>query len=119
MSIYDDMQAVARDVLGEFNQGGISYVQLTPASGPRDNPGKPGEVVHPITDGVARGVEYKYIDGSQVVASSGQITCAAPKPFVPKINDFVIVGGQRHKIVESKAIPPTGTPVTYVIIYER
>lgn len=119
MSIYDDMQAIGRELLTEFNQDGISYVELIPAMGPPDNPGAPSETVHSLTGAVARGVEYKYVDGTQIVASDGQVTCKAPLSFTPKIKDWVIVGGQRHKIKSATAIPPTGTPVVYVWIYER
>ncbi len=119
MSIYDEMRVVAKEVLTEFKQGGIKYVRLNAAVGPPDNPGVPSETSFVIDDGVARGVEYKYVDGTQVVASDGQITCGAPQQFTPNIKDYVEVGGQRHKIRRVTAIPPTGTPVAYTIIYAR
>lgn len=123
MGFYDDMQGVASDILRDFNQGNTSgsdkmqYVELVSGNGPADNPGAPTEVLHPIT-GVAKGVEEKYINGTQIVMSDGQITCEVGS-FVPKAKNFVIVGGKRHKIEMATQIPPTGTPVAYIMIYKR
>ena len=121
MSIYDEMRMVAKELLGsdDFRQQGIRYVELTKGTGPRENPGPPTEKIHDIVDGVARGVDARYIDGTQVVASDGQVTCGVPQPFTPKVFDWVIVGGQRCKIKQLKPIPPTGVTVAYVMIYER
>lgn len=119
MSIYDDLVPVATEVLKEFNQPELSYVELVPATdGTPFDPGEPTPVVHPIIGGVARGVEFKYVDGSQVVASDGQITCSVRQSFTPDIKDYVDVGKQRCKIKRATGLPPT-TPVVYIIIYER
>lgn len=121
MSIYDEMQSVAKELLGsdDFAQAGIKYIALVKGAGSPDNPGKPTEVLYTIADAVARGVEYKYVDGTQIVTSDGQVTCGAPQSFTPKIGDWVEVGGKRHKIKMCTAVPPTGTPVVYKLIYER
>jgi hypothetical protein len=119
MSIYDDFQIIAKELLTEFHQDRLQYIEMIPATGGTpDNPGTPTTKTYDIPDGVARGVEYKYIDGSQVVGTEGQITCAVGE-FVPKIGNFVSVNGDTHKIVKATAIPPTGTPVVYVMVYER
>ena len=118
MGFYDDMQSVATDILGDFNQDGLKYIELVSGNGPPDNPGAPTEIVHTIIAGVAKGVEEKYVDGSQIVTSDGQITCAVGS-FAPKAKDFVIVGGKRHKVEMATQIPPTGTPVALVMIYKR
>lgn len=125
MGFYDDMRGIASDLLREFsqstNQGGspqMKYVELIPAEGPPDNPGVPTEQVHDIIGGVARGVDEEYIDGSQVIASNGQITCEVGT-FTPKVDDYVILNQKRHKVIRTVNIPATGTPVAYVIIYER
>lgn len=122
MGFYDDMQGVASDILRDFNQGNTSgddkmqYVEVVTGNGPADNPGK-REVLHDII-GVAKGVDEKYLKGTQIIASDGQITCEVGT-FKPKAKDFVIVSGKRHKVKEATAIPPTGTPVALVIFYER
>lgn len=121
MSIYDDMQSAASEILKEFNQSGVSYIHLTPAvGGKRYDPGTPTETEYKIVGGVARGVEYKYVDGTQIVASDGQVTCAiSALPVRPGMPGFMIVGGQKYKIKKVTTVPPTGTPVVYLIFYER
>ncbi len=125
MGFYDDMQGIASGLLREFSQSTsangtpqMKYVELIPAAGPKDNPGVPTETTHDIIGGVARGVDEMYVDGTQVVASNGQITCEVG-PFVPKAKDYVILNGKRHKVIKTVNLPATGTPVAYVIIYER
>lgn len=118
MGFYDEMQGVASSVLADFGQAGISYVKVIPASGPPDNPGQPGEQIILLADAVARGVEFKYVDGTQIVATDGQIVCAVNPAFEPRAQDFVIVKGKRHKVKKGGQIPPTGVPVAYIIFYE-
>lgn len=125
MGFYDDMQGIASDLLREFSQSTsedgtpkMKYVELIAAGGPVDNPGVPTETVHDIIGGVARGVDEMYVDGSQVIASNGQITCEVGT-FEPKAKDYVILNGKRHKVTKAVNLPATGVPVAYVIIYER
>lgn len=125
MGIYDDMQAITSGLLREFSQATVldgesqmKYVELIAASGPADDPGMPSEKLHNMIGAVARGVDEQYVDGSQVIMSNGQITCEVGT-FVPKAKDFVILNGKRHKVIKTVNLPATGTPVAYVIIYER
>ena len=73
MSFYDDMQNVASDVLKQFQQGVIKYVDITSGTGPADDPGEPTENEF-ILDGAARGVKFKYVQNGFAVASDLQIT---------------------------------------------
>lgn len=115
---YSDMQAVASAVIGEFEQGLIQYVAMTNGGLAPDNPGEPTEVMTTIS-GVARGVQFKFIDGTNIFASDGQITFPADTGIVPTLSGFIEVDGRRHKIVSASAIPPAGTPVAYRVIYRR
>jgi hypothetical protein len=118
VDFYSDMQGVASAVIGEFAQGTISYVALTNNGLSPDNPGEPIEVVTTVP-GVVRGVQFKFIDGTNIFASDGQITIPADTGIVPSITGFIEVDGRRHKIVSASAIPPAGTTVAYRVIYRR
>lgn len=115
---YKDMQAIASGLLAEFKQGDVRYVQVTPGTGPADRPGKPTETPHTV-DAAARGVQQRYVDGSNIVQSDMQITMAVKPGLVPDMFGFVEGDGTRFKIVGVQQIPPFGMPVSYVIIFRK
>lgn len=123
MTFYDDMRAVASDVIGEFKQGTVIYVEMQPQAGATpDNPSAPVPVEHPI-NAVTRPVEFKYVDGTQIVQSDEQFTIAAldaeAAGFEPSMTGFALIDGTRSKIVGIKRIPAAGDPITYTIIVRR
>lgn len=115
---YQDMQGIATSLLKEFNQGAIEYVELTAGTGPRDNPGAPSEVAYPV-DGVARGVQQRYVDGTNIVQTDMQATLAVKEGLTPSMSGFVRGDGMRYKIVGVRQIPPFGTPVAHVVIFRK
>lgn len=117
-NFYDEMQSIAASVINEFKQGTITYTALVAGNGSPDNPGEPREVTSTI-DATTRGVEYRYIDGTNIVASDGQLTMPANLGVIPSIEGYITVDGKRHRIVQVSAIPPAGTPVAYAVIYKR
>jgi hypothetical protein len=118
--IYADLQAVARDVLAEVNQGVIKYIKITPGTGPGDNPGAPVENSYTLDGAVARGVSQKYVMKSLAVASDLQLTMSVRTDgVVPDIRGFIEMDGERYKIVHVDTIPPAGTPVVHVIIFRK
>lgn len=123
MSIYDEMQGVAHELLTEFDQGGLTYIRLVPGNGPPDNPGAPTQDIKKFA-GVARGVSFKYIgttlaNGSLVVASDLQVTLPADLGINPDMADFVGVATVQHKIIQIIKLPATGTVVAYRLIIRR
>lgn len=118
VSFYEEMQKVATGVLKEFAQGVVSYVTFTNSGGTPDDPGEPVPVVHSINAAV-RGVAYKYIDGTNIVASDGQLTMPVTPGLTPTDKGFIDVDGKRHRIMSVQQIPAAGTPVAYIIIFKR
>lgn len=114
---YQEMQAVASDLLGEFKQGVIQYVALTPGTGPRDNPGEPTETPHTI-NATARGVSFKYVDGTNIVSSDLQLTMPGDG-IAPEMTGFIRVDGVRYKIVQIVRKPAAGTPVAWTVIFRK
>lgn len=119
MSIYDEMQNVARELLSdpEFRQGVISLIRLTPGNGPVDDPGNPTETAYAL-DGTARGVKFKYVSMGLAVASDLQITHSVIA-VEPAMSDFVQVDGVRYKVVQVIRKPSAGTPVAFTLIIRR
>lgn len=114
---YEEMQAVASDVIAEFAQGSIAYVEITPGAGPADDPGAPTETVHPI-DAVARGVAFKYVDRTTVVGSELQITMPGDG-VEPSMNGFIRVDEKTYKIVKIIRKPSAGTVVAWTVIFRK
>lgn len=115
---YSDMQNVAKSVLKDFNQGEIAYVQMVPGNGPADNPGSPTPVTTVFEGATARGVEWKFLSNTNVLASDLQITI--PGGIVePEPEGYFTVDGTHYKIVEIRRTPAAGTVVTYTVIVRK
>lgn len=115
---YLEMQGVATEILSDFNQGEIAYVIETPGTGLDDDPGTPSVVTTPLTSATARGVEFKFLSGSDVLASDLQITIPGGI-ITPQPEGYFTVDGVRHKIVEIKKVPAAGTPVVFIVIVRK
>lgn len=118
MSIYDDARLIATDLLNEFKQGTILYVELQPQAGATpDNPGEPVEVEHTL-NAVARPVSTKYVDGSHIVQSDKQIIMPGDG-IEPRMSGSMKIDGVTHKIIEIMPVPAAGDPVTYTVIVRK
>lgn len=118
MSFYDDMQDVTSDVIEEFKQGVIEYVETTPGNGPDDDPGPAVPTYHPV-NGTVRGVKFKYVQQGLAVASDLQVTMAVDDGFTPDMKGFVKIDGVRYKIARVIPKPAAGTPAAYVLIVRK
>lgn len=125
MGLYDDMQAVAREVLTDpdFNQGIIKYIGITPGAGPVDDPGPSTPTPFTLAGAVASGVWMKYVNMNLAVATDLQVVMSVDTRFTPDMTDMVDIEKppgsgtfKRHKIVSVIQTPAAGTPVTYTLI---
>ena len=140
MTIYDDLQGIAAGLLKDFNQGGISLVQLTPGvqsarvssfslafdldaftaqiPDDPDYPPAPIETLVPL-EGVARGASYKYVRQGLAVKGDLEVTVAVKAGINVGIDDHIMVKSDKYKIVEDLTVPAAGTPVTWKFIARR
>lgn len=118
MSIYEDMQGVARELLTEFNQGTKKYVDIVPGNGPVDEPGAPTETRYDIV-GTVIGISFKYVQQGLGVASDLQMSAPVDPRYEPKITGFIEIGSKRYKIVNIVRKPEAGTVVAYAFIIRR
>jgi hypothetical protein len=116
MAFYDEMQAVAREVMTEFQQGTVKYVQVVPGNGPVDNPGPPTKSPFTIP-ATATGVKFKYVQSGLAVATDLQVIAPVDARFTPEMTGQIEADGIPYKIVAVQPIPPVGTPVVNVIIF--
>lgn len=118
MSIYDDMQVVSKELLSEFDQGGIYYLKTTKGAGPADNPGVPTTERFKV-DGTARAAEYKFIDGTNITAKTLQVNAAPDDRYEPDLSDNIEVKGQTYRIIAHMPTPATGTVIVHKFLLER
>jgi hypothetical protein len=119
MSIYGDMQNLATNLLTDFNQGELSYIQLVPATGGTiDNPGTPTPVKTPVK-GAVRGVSQKYINAGFATGSEKQATINVIAGLNPKNGDQFSVDGEIFTITKVLKKPEAGTTVAYVLILKK
>lgn len=106
MTIYDDLRPVVNDVMGEFKQGVIQLIQVTPAGGPIDNPGTPTETSHTL-NATVKGVSFKFVREGLAASSDFEVTSSIVTSVTPSEKDFISIDGTRYKIVKFMPLPPT------------
>lgn len=118
MTIYDELKVVASDLLAQFKQGTISLVQLAPGNGPADNPGAPTETVVALNATVI-GAPYKYVKSGFAVMTDLMVTAAIVDGVTPTKNDFIVIDGQRYKILGDVSVPASGVRVVWKFIVRK
>lgn len=111
---YSELSGVATEVLTEFKQGVVTLTRAgtsTPGANSWDPPTESDPVTYTLS-AVAKGVSKEFIDGTAIVATDLQVTCAVP-PVAPLMTDAIEVDGRGVTILRIDAIPPAGTPVAY------
>jgi len=117
MGFYDDMQAVATDLLTEFKQGTVVLIKSTPGT---VDPAKPwipvaGSTTNYTLNATVRPVSKKFIDGTSIIATDSEITFAHPGVEVLPGDKFTIDGKQVVTLLV-KRIPEAGTVVAWKAI---
>lgn len=118
MSIYDELKPTVNEIMGEFKQGIIQLVQITPASGPIDNPGSPTETIHTL-DATCKGVSFKFVKDGLALSTDLMVVAAPQEGVTPSANDFMIIDGDRFKIIQDLSTPAAGTRVVWKFIVRK
>lgn len=120
MTIYDELQAEASELLAEFGQGSVvlSRTTTTPDPSAPWEPGTPSTTTYPL-DAVVSGVASKYVDGTLIKASDLMITAAVHAEVTPQMGDAVSIdGGVAKAIKRIEPMPAAGTPAAFMIFVE-
>ncbi|MBU4609139.1 hypothetical protein IMZ29_00790 [Achromobacter sp. GG226] len=119
MAFYDQMQAMARDLLKPDSQGGLGQGSITLTHETAGTPGaNPWDPVTPTRQtvpvrGAVRGVSKELVGtevgGTVIVASDRMATCEVPSiEYAP--GDVLTVDGVPVTIIGFTKIPAAGTP---------
>jgi len=115
---YDEMQKIASDLLGEFQQGEVSYIGVTAGTGETpDDPAQPVEIAT-VVNATVRGVLWKYVQAGLATATDLQVTMPA-NTVVPSIEGFFTIDGARYKIVQIDRRPAAGVAAVYICVVRR
>jgi len=121
MAFYDDMQAMARDLLKPDSQGGLGQgiIQLTRITRGAVDPNKPWEIPTETTqtetlDGAVSGISKELIGteagGTVLLASDRKAICTVPA-MGHTAGDTLSVDGVPVHIIAVEKIPAAGTTV--------
>ena len=123
MSIYDDMQVAATDMLSEFKQGIVTLSRTTKGT---IDPNEPFIPVAGVTtvytlNATVKAVSMKFIsgqtfiDGTTILATDKEVTCAI-FAIEPEPGDIVTIDGAQMSIVKVMRIPGAGTAIVFKLI---
>ena len=110
---YREMQGVASELLAEFSQGTVVYTITGAPTGPAWNP-TPGAPVSYTLDATVQGVEADYVDGSLILATDKQVTCAV-FGAEPSLAGTITIDGKVCQIVRVDKVPGAGTVIAWRI----
>lgn len=110
---YDEMADVASELIKEFNQGAIKYIEPGEVTGPSFDPIYGEPTPYPVKATV-RGVSQQYIQEGYISASDLQATVSVFN-VAPSISGTLEIDGKEHQIIQVDAIPASGTTVAWRI----
>ncbi len=112
MTIYDDMAgALASEMSNVFSQGTLIYVEPGTATGPEWDP-QPGVPTEYPCEGVAKGVQQKYLEAGYITSSDIQCTIT-PFGTEPNTEGKLSIDGTLREIIKVGRIPAAGTLIAW------
>ena len=112
-AFYDRLQGTASRLMAKFSQGQVVYTITGAPTGPAWNP-TPGAPVSYTLDATVQGVEADYVDGSLILATDKQVTCAV-FAVEPSLAGTITIDGKVCQIVRVDKVPGAGTVIAWRI----
>lgn len=112
MTFYGNMQALAGDLLTEFDQGGLELQVYSAGSGDPWDPGPPTYTSLPFR-GTVRGVSAEHLQDTLI--QSGDLVVTMPGTMSPKMQDRVLIGGRKYHVVKLESKPATGVAAAWAV----
>lgn len=115
MDFYEEAQGVASELLAEFRQGVCTLTRRTHAPGTEPwEPGASTEAIYDL-DATVKAVSTRFVDGTTVLATDREVTCAA-LAIEPAPADILSIDGKVVTVVRTMRIPAAGTVVAWRFI---
>lgn len=112
---YGRIRAKAERLFTRFAQGNIVLSRTTATPGEKrwDDPVETTQT-EPLR-GAVEGVAEKFVDGTTVLATDLQVTCAPPAMGI-QTGDTLTIDSKPVTIISPRAEPAAGPPAAYVLI---
>ena len=110
---YGRLQGTASRLMAKFKQGQVVYTITGAPTGPAWNP-TPGTPVSYTMDATVQGVEADYADGSLILATDKQVTCAV-FGAEPSLAGTITIDGKVCQIVRVDKVPGAGAVIAWRI----
>ena len=111
--LYGRLQGTASRLMAKFKQGQVVYTITGAPTGPEWNP-TPGAPVSYTLDATVQGVEADYVDGSLILATDKQVTCAV-FGAEPSLAGTITIDGKVCQIVRVDKVPGAGLTIAWRI----
>lgn len=108
---YGRLQGTASRLMAKFSQGQVVYTITGPSTGPEWNP-TPGTPVSYTLDATVQGVEADYVDGTLILATDKQVTCAV-FAVEPSLAGTITIDGKVCQIVRVDKVPGAGPVIAW------
>jgi hypothetical protein len=118
---YARMQGTATRLMDRFKQGVVVLRRSAPGTPDPSTPWLPGAPVvteYPLKAAV-RGVSQQYVNGTTILTSDEQVTCAVPSVTPDMATDALVIDGVAVTVLKNQPIPAAGTPVAYLFVIRR
>ena len=110
---YGRLQGTASRLMAKFSQGQVVYTITGAPTGPAWDP-TPGAPVSYTLDATVQGVEADYVDGSLILATDLQVTCAV-FGAEPSLAGTITIDGMILQIVRVDKVPGAGVTIAWRI----
>ena len=111
--VYGRLQVTASRLMAKFKQGPVVYTITGAPTGPAWSP-TPGAPVSYTLDATVQGVEADYVDGSLILATDKQVTCAV-FAVEPSLSGTITIDGKVCQIVRVDKVPGAGAVTAWRI----
>ena len=110
---YGRLQGTASRLMAKFSQGQVVYTITGAPTGPAWDP-TPGTPVSYTLDATVQGVAKEYVDGTLILATDLQVTCAV-FGAEPSLAGTITIDGKVCQIVRVDKVPGAGVTIAWRI----
>ena len=106
-SFYQEMQNISSELMEEFKQGTIQYIDVSSSGGTPDEPGAVVQTPYDL-NATVKGVSFKYVKDGLALSTDLTVIAAIRSDVTPNMKGFISIDGVKHKIIQDISTPAAG-----------